>query len=176
METLTRSDSIFYPNGDSMNTMFPFEVKDEARDKDANEKITKFYKWITSWDESFGQVMQIVVPVWKSTVHVSEEATISIDKSVDLANLYISISTTGNVYSLPLEPSLTFESVLEYLWNDVDEFKPYRDGDYEYNFKVGYYAGINDISVDQVLEMPMTDVALSQGTLAISRIKTHWWQ
>jgi len=170
---LTRSDSIFYPSGESI---FPFEVKDEARDKDATEKIRKFVNWITSWDESFGQVMQIVVPLWKSTVHCSEEATISIDKSVDLTNLYISISTTGNVYTLPIEPSLTFESVLEYLWNDVDEFKPYRDHDYEYNFKVSYYAGVNEISVDQVLEMPMTDVALSQGTLTISRIRTAWWQ
>lgn len=175
---LTRSESIFKPNGDSM--FLPFESKDEARDIDAKKKITKFTDWMHSFDESFMQVMQISVPLWKSTIHHSECATISIDKSVDLTNLYISISTTGNVYSLPIEPSLTLEAVLEYLWNDVDEFQSYRDRDYEYNFTIENYAG-NDagndgITTDQVLEMPIADVALSQGRLAISRISTAWWK
>ncbi len=175
--TLMRSDSIFTPNGDSM--FLPFESKDEARDIDAKKKITKFTDWMHSFDESFMQVMQISVPLWKSTIHHTECATISIDKSVDLTNLYISISTTGNVYSLTLEPSLTLEAVLEYLWNDVDEFQSYRDRDYEYNFTIENYAG-NDagndgITTDQVLEMPIADVALSQGRLVISRISAAWW-
>jgi len=154
----------------------PFEVKDEARDIDSKKKITKFTDWMYSFDESFMQVMQISVPLWKSTIHHTECATISIDKSIDLTNLYISISTTGNVYSLPIEPSLTLEAVLEYLWNDVDEFQPYRDRDYEYNFKIENYSGNDAITSDQVLEMPITDVTLSQGTLAISRIRTAWWK
>ena len=171
--TLTRSESIFTPNGDFM--FLPFESKDEARDIDAKKKITKFTDWMHSFDESFMQVMQISVPLWKSTIHHTECATISIDKSVDLTNLYISISTTGNVYSLTLEPSLTLEAVLEYLWNDVDEFQSYRDRDYEYNFIIENYAGNDEITTDQVLEMPIADVALSQGRLAISRISTAWW-
>lgn len=174
METLTRSDSIFYPNGDSI---FPFEVEDEARDNDATEKITKFKKWMDSFDDSFMQVMQIVVPLWKSTVHCNEYATISIDKSVDLENLYISITTTGNVYSLPIEPSLTLQAVLEYLWNDVDEFYPYRDSNYNYNFKVDNYEGNDEISSEQVLDTPVADLKLSQGTLSITRvIRNQWWK
>jgi hypothetical protein len=187
--TLTRSESIFYPNGDlpfeealfkealfeEAEVIFPFEVEDEARDIDATKKIIEFVYWMHSFDESFMQVMQISVPRWKSTTDDTEYATISIDKSVDLTNLYISISTTGNVYSLSIEPSLTLEAVLEYLWNDVDEFQPYRDRDYEYNFTIKNYSGNVGITTDQVLEMPIADVALSQGRLAISRISTAWW-
>ena len=173
METMTRTDRLYDDNGDCK---FPFELKDEARDIDATEKIKKFTDWMYSFDESFNQVMQISVPLWNSSVHYTDCANITIDKSVDLDNIYISISTTGNIYTLPIEPLLTFETVLSYLWNDVDEFRPYRESDHEYNFKIEKYSGNDAITNDEVLEMHISDVALSQGTLTITRIQTAWWQ
>lgn len=125
--------------------------------------------------EGYKQVMQITVENIKSALTCSGNGLISIEKSLSNSELYIYMPITSAVYTVPMDPTSTFQSLLDYILYTTPEFVDFGKGrtfDFVLNgFKSQedniYIENPTAVATATFLSLPLTKIPLSQGTIRL---------
>jgi len=198
---LFRSESIFHPDGeprynneydDEWSSKFNFskelrieEYEEEAAyeaeespeqlaaaaEVAASEKQMLFLsKQMDAYDD-YTQLIQIVVETIKSRMTLSGFGVISVDKSVKANEYYIYMPITGNIYTIPIDHTLTFQYMLDYIMFCTADFRDIKEKNITLEFVLdGAYQKDHvemDITTSNFLRLPLDEVPISQGSLKI---------
>ena len=198
---LVRSESIFHPNGEpryndeyddewSSNFNFSKERRIEEYEEEAaydaeespeqlaaaaevaaSEKQMLFLsKQMDAYDD-YTQLIQIVVETIKSSLTLSGFGVISIDKSVKANEYYIYMPITGNIYTIAIDHTLTFQYMLDYIMFCTADFRDIKEKNITLEFVLdGAYQKDHvemDITSANFLRLPLDAVPISQGSLKV---------
>ena len=142
----------------------------------------KMYKEIMEQNnEEMDQVMQIVFPLVPCPDTISSYSVIELFQCADKKEFYIEINWTGQMYILPLDHTLTFQYVIDYIIGCIPEVVSFTNQGYkfEYELDVAYNSEVY-ASTETIFRAPMTEIPLSQGTLhyvipTIRTLDNHRW-
>jgi hypothetical protein len=149
---------------------------EEAADEElaevaASEKQILFLsKQMDAYDD-YTQLIQIVVETIKSRMTLSGFGVISIDKSVKANEYYIYMPITGNIYTIPIDHTLTFQYMLDYIMFCTADFRDMKEKNVTLEFVLdGAYQKDHvemEITTSKFLRLPLDAVPISQGSLKI---------
>jgi hypothetical protein len=137
----------------------------------ASEKQFLFLsKQMDAYDD-YTQLIQIIVETIKSTLTCSGFGVISIEKSAKANEYYIYMPITGNIYTIPIDHTLTFQYMLDYIMFCTADFRDIKEKNISLEFVLdGAYQKDHvemDITTSNFLRLPLDEVPISQGYLKI---------
>ena len=117
-------------------------------------------------NEEMDQVMQIGFPLIPCPDTLSNDSVIELLQCAAKKEFYIEIEWTGNLYILPLDHTLTFQYVIDYIIGCIPEIVSFTNQGFkfEYELESAYNTEIY-ASTETILRAPMTEIPLSQGML-----------
>jgi hypothetical protein len=117
-------------------------------------------------NEEMDQVMQIGFPLIPCPDTISSDSVIELFQCSAKKEFYIEITWTGNLYILPLDHTLTFQYVIDYIISCIPEIATFinQGFKFEYELEHAYNTEIY-ASTETILRAPMTEIPLSQGIL-----------
>jgi hypothetical protein len=145
-----------------------------AAEEAASEKQMLFLsKQMDAYDD-YTQLIQIVVETIKSRMTVSGFGVISIDKSVKANEYYIYMPITGNIYTIPIDHTLTFQYMLDYIMFCTADFRDIKEKGLTLEFVLdGAYQKDHvemDITTANFLRLPLDEVPISQAFLKLQKL------
>lgn len=186
---LTRSESIFQRHDLTFDFDYSSEEEDDNHDsrsdssevlaceeEEANDQQDIFRQEKMSKYEDYTQVMQILVECIKSAMNNSGYGVICIEKSNIAKEYYIYMPITANIYTVPIDHTLSAQYLIDYIISTTPEFIDLSkkgtkldfvlDG-YALHNKTGYCETPDETDTANFLRLPLDKVPLSQATFRV---------
>ena len=117
-------------------------------------------------NEEMDQVMQIGFPLIPCPDSICSDSVIELFQCSAKKEFYIEIIWTGNLYILPLDHTLTFQYVIDYIIGCIPEIATFINQGFKFEYELeGAYNTEMYASTETILRAPMTEIPLSQGIL-----------
>ncbi len=104
-------------------------------------------------------------------IQIDTSLCIIVDKSVDKNIFYIYVPPTGKEYIFPIDPSLTFQSLLDHILYSTNEFIEYykRGVRYEFVLEQLFHCDENYTS-ETFLKIPLDSIPVAQGNIVVKNV------
>jgi len=140
------------------------------------------YKYLMDQNnEEMDQVMQIEFPLVQSNVTYSGNSLIELFKCPAKKEFYIELGWDDKLYILPLDKTLTFQYVIDYIIGCIPEMASFTKQGYKFEFELENLCNSEIYtSTETILRAPMTQIPLSHAILhyiipSIRTLDNHRW-
>ena len=162
------------------------DSSDNESDYEFEQSDNKNYLTLTRIrmkDPSYNQLLQISISTERDSIKTDEDKPtddkpteedgfcIVIDKSVDKNIFYIYMPPSGKEYIFPIDPSLTFQSLLDHILYSTNEFiEKYKHGvRYEFVLEKLFDCDENYTS-ETFLKIPLDSIPIAQGNIVVKNV------